>query len=123
VLIIRRINYINTTIQHLVYVKSPCTVHRPVCRSGSSYPTCIPDGHLHRVTYTGCFIDTVDSPDDEHKVAGNMQRIGINICKRNCASSWLFVRTCSAVNVARRLGQNLKWLRAILNSEHKMKTD
>ena len=34
--------------------------------------TCIPDGHLHRVTYAKCRIDTIDSPDDEHLVARNM---------------------------------------------------
>jgi len=38
----------------------------------ANFPTCIPDGHLHRVTYTGCCIDTIASPDDEHKVARNM---------------------------------------------------
>jgi len=26
---------------------------------------CIPDGHLRRVTYTRCRIDTINSPDDE----------------------------------------------------------
>jgi len=36
------------------------------------------NGHRHRVTYTRCFIDTIDSPDDEHEVARNMWRIGIN---------------------------------------------
>ena len=30
--------------------------------------TCIPDGHLHRVTYARCRIDIIDSPDDEHLV-------------------------------------------------------
>jgi hypothetical protein len=45
-------------------------------------PTCIPDGHLHRVTYTRCCIDITDSPDDEHKVAQNMYRIEINIYKK-----------------------------------------
>jgi hypothetical protein len=44
-------------------------------------PTCIPDGHLHRVTYTRRCTDIIDSPDDEHKVARNMQRIEINKCK------------------------------------------
>ena len=34
--------------------------------------TCIPDGHLHRVTYARCHIDTIDSPDDKHVVAQNM---------------------------------------------------
>jgi hypothetical protein len=71
---------------HLVYVS--------VCRgpSGMPDPTCIPDGHLHRVTYIRCCIDTIDSPDDEHKVARNMQRMEINVYKRNCTSSWLFLR-------------------------------
>ena len=51
---------------------------RPVCR----FATCIPDGHLHRVTYTRCRIDTNDSPDDEHRGARNMQRFGINIYEK-----------------------------------------
>jgi hypothetical protein len=33
---------------------------------------CIPDGHLHRVTYTRCRIDTIDSTDDEHMGTRNM---------------------------------------------------
>jgi len=32
----------------------------------------IPDGHLHRVTYIRCRINTTDSPDDEHKNDRNM---------------------------------------------------
>jgi hypothetical protein len=39
------------------------------------------------VTYAGYCIDTIDSPDDEHKFAGNMWRIEINIYKKNFASS------------------------------------
>ena len=35
----------------------------------------IPDGHLHRVTYTRYRIDTIDSPDDEHRGTRNMYRI------------------------------------------------
>jgi len=34
--------------------------------------TCTPDGHLHRVTYTTCRIDTINSPDDEQTSARNM---------------------------------------------------
>ena len=71
-----------------------CVGDRPACRSG---PTCIPAGHPHRVTYTRRSIDTIDSPDDEHKVARNMQRIEINIYKRNCASSWLSIRIKSQI--------------------------
>ena len=38
--------------------------------------------------------DTIDSPDDEHLVAQNMYRIGINkYKKKNCASSWLFAKS------------------------------
>jgi len=50
-----------------VYVRSlwRCV---PDCR----LQTCILDGHLHRVTYTRCCIDTIDCPDDEHKAARNM---------------------------------------------------
>ena len=59
----------------------------------SSIQTCIPHGHLHRVTYTRGRIDTIESPDDEHLVARNMQRIGINkYTKKNCASGWLFTK-------------------------------
>ena len=34
--------------------------------------TCIPQGHHHRVTYTGCRIDTINSPDDGHIAVRNM---------------------------------------------------
>jgi len=34
--------------------------------------TCTLDGHLHRVTYTKCRINTIDSPDDVHRGARNM---------------------------------------------------
>jgi hypothetical protein len=44
-----------------------------------SGPTCILDGHLHRVTHSRCCIDTIDSPDDENEVARNMLRTEINI--------------------------------------------
>jgi hypothetical protein len=63
------------------------------------------------VTHTRCCINTFDSPDDEHKVAQNMVRIEINIYKRNCASSWLFVgiKTVTYVRVAQNAG-NFDWL-------------
>ena len=34
--------------------------------------TCIPDGQLHRVTCTRCCNDTIDYPDDEHKIVRNV---------------------------------------------------
>jgi hypothetical protein len=41
--------------------------------------TCTPNGHLYRMTYTRCRIDTINSPDDGHMVARNMKRIEINV--------------------------------------------
>ena len=53
--------------------------------------TCTLDGHRHRVTYTRCRINAIDCPYDEHRGAGNMQIIEINIYeKKNCESRWLF---------------------------------
>jgi hypothetical protein len=34
------------------------------------------------VTYTKCRINTTDSPDDEHRGAENMKRVGINIYEK-----------------------------------------
>jgi hypothetical protein len=48
----------------------------------SSIQTCTLDGHLHTVTYTKCRINTINSPDDEHRDARNMYRIGINIYEK-----------------------------------------
>jgi len=42
-------------------------------------PTCISEGHVHRVAYTRCRIDTINSPDDGHKTARNMEKMEINI--------------------------------------------
>ena len=50
-------------------------------------------------------LDTIDSPDDEHMVARNMQRTGINkYQKKSCGSNWLFTNKlvhevyCSTTN-------------------------
>jgi len=56
---------------------SVCVGDHLLCRFGWNQ-TCIPDGHLHRVTYNRC-IDTVHSPDDEHMGARNMYKSEINI--------------------------------------------
>jgi hypothetical protein len=48
---------------HMVYLYANYVGDRQVCT---------PDGHLHRVTYTRCRTDTIDSPDDEHMAAENM---------------------------------------------------
>jgi len=62
---------------------------RLVCRFGWNWfhpnrfiQTRTPDGHLHRVTYTRCRINTIDSSNDEHRGARNMYRIRINIYEK-----------------------------------------
>jgi len=58
--------------QYDIWYMSFCVGDRLVRRSESSFPTSILDGHLNRMTYTRCRIDTFDSPDDEYGVARNM---------------------------------------------------
>ena len=58
--------------QYDIWYTSLCVGDRLVCRFGQNVQTCMPDGHIHRVTYTRCRIDAIDCPDDEHGVARNM---------------------------------------------------
>ena len=60
VLIIRRINCTN--------MASGICHSMQVWMERFSIHTCIPDGHLHRVTCARCGIGKIDSPDDEHIV-------------------------------------------------------
>jgi hypothetical protein len=78
---------------------------RPQGMSGIFFPTCIVDGHLHRMTHSRCCIDRIDSPDDEHEFARNIQRIEINIQKKRAV---------------RQVGhlQELYW--DVRSAEHKM---
>ena len=77
--------------------------------------TCIPHCHIHRLTYTRGRIDTVDSPGDEHLVARNVSRIGINkYRKTNCASSWLFTKIILLIRVL-KICNNSNTLAYILN--------
>ena len=48
---------------------------RLVCSFGRNVQTCVPDGHLHRVTYTIYRNDTIESPGDEHLNARHMKGI------------------------------------------------
>jgi hypothetical protein len=41
-----------------------------------------PDSHLYTVTHTECRIDTINSFDDGHVAARNVQRIEINIYEK-----------------------------------------
>ena len=51
---------------------SLCVYDLLVCRFCRNQ-TCIPEGHLHRETYTRCRIDTINSPDDGHITVRNIQ--------------------------------------------------
>ena len=68
------------SIRHLVYV----TLYRwpfgvQVWMRPRLIQTCTPNGHLYRLTYTRHRIDTINSHDDGHMAARNMERIEINI--------------------------------------------
>jgi hypothetical protein len=65
--------------QYYVWYMSLCVDDLLVC---SSIQTCIPEGHLHRVTYTRRRIDTINSPDDGQVTVRNMQRTEINIYEK-----------------------------------------
>ena len=56
------------SIRYLVYV----TLTVWYAGLDGTVQTCIPVGHIHRVTYTRDRTDTVESPDDEHWNARNM---------------------------------------------------
>jgi hypothetical protein len=72
--IIRRINCINTTSGICHMLQMTVWFSRT-----ASHPPCTPNGHLHRVTYTRCRIDIINSPDDGQMAARNMSRIKLNI--------------------------------------------
>ena len=59
-----------------IWDMSLCTDDRLVC---SLIQTSTLNGHIYRVTYTRCRINTINSPDDGHMAARNMYRIEINI--------------------------------------------
>jgi hypothetical protein len=65
----------NQLYQYDIWYMSYYVGDRQMCGFGwngtGSIQTRTFDGHLHRVTYTRC-IDTIDSPDDERRVARNM---------------------------------------------------
>ena len=59
------------SIRHLVHV----TLYRwpfGVQVWMSLIQTCTLNGHVYKVTYTTCRIDTINSPDDGHMAARNM---------------------------------------------------
>jgi len=63
--------------------------------------TCTPNGHLYRVTYTRCCIDTINSPDDGHMAAQNMWRIEIKMHEKEL---------CVKLVIYKDLFRNLKSL-------------
>ena len=78
VLIIRRINFINTIsgICHSMQVTVQCAGLDGTDNFHSNLHTRRSPTQL---AYTRCRINTIDSSDDEHNGVRNMQRIGINI--------------------------------------------
>jgi hypothetical protein len=65
------------SIRHLVYVT--LYVDAVVMLARYIFQADITTASTHRMTYTRCRIDTIDSPDDEHMSARDMYIIEINI--------------------------------------------
>jgi len=76
----------------------------------SSIRNCIPDGHLHRVTYTRCRIDKIYSPDDEHMAARNMKRIEINLYEKELCIKLVIYKN----NTDKHCQQNIKLLHYVV---------
>jgi len=60
---------------------------------------CVPEGYLHRVTYTRCRIDTISSPDDGHIAVRNMQRIEINVHEKELCVKLVIYKDHISVSV------------------------
>jgi len=64
--------------------------------------------HLHtrrspnRFTYTRYRINTIDSPDDEHRDARNMWRIGINIYEKRIVRQVGYLQELFCIDLRRR---------------------
>jgi hypothetical protein len=55
-------------------------------------------GHLYRVTYNRRRIDTINSPDDGHMAARNMQRIEINIHEKELCVRLVIYKDCTEMH-------------------------
>ena len=95
-LIIRRMNCINTISG--IRVLSLYVGDRKVCKFGWNIQTCTLYGHVHRVTYIRCRINTIDSPDDEHRGARNIYRTGINIYEKRLVRQIGYLQEIIGVN-------------------------
>ena len=76
--------------------------------------TCIPDCHVHRVAYTRCCIDTVNSPDDGHIAVWNMYIIEINIHEKELCVKLVIYKDYTGMHSQ----QNIKILPEPLNPIH-----
>jgi len=52
--------------------------------SGELIVSCIPESHLHRVTYIRCCIDAINSPDDGHSCLKHAENRNKHIGKELC---------------------------------------
>ena len=77
-----------------------------------SHPNLHTKHHLHTVTYTRCHIDTINSPDDGHMAARNMQRTEINIHEEELYIKLVIYKDCTEMHSQ----QNVKFGRVIVIS-------
>jgi hypothetical protein len=53
------------------------------------------NGHLRRVIYNRCRIDTINFPDDGHMAVRNMQRVEININDKELCVELVIYKDCN----------------------------
>jgi len=70
--------------------------------------TCTSNGHLYRVTYTRCRINTINSPNDGHMAARNVQIIEINIHEKELCVKLVIYKDYSEMHGQ----QNIKFCRS-----------
>jgi len=69
--------------------------------------TCTPNGHLYRVTYTRCRIDTNTSPDDGQMAARNMSRKQLNIHEKELCVKLVIFKDYTEMHGQQRIKQNV----------------
>jgi hypothetical protein len=58
----------------------------------TGWSLCVGDRLVCRCRCTRCSVNAIDSPDDEHRGAQNVENWNKYKRKKNCVSSWLFTR-------------------------------
>jgi hypothetical protein len=82
----------NQLYQYNIWYVSLCVSDRLVCRSGCSFPTCIPDGHLHEWHIPDVLLIQLIFLMMSTRLLETCRDLKETYRKRNCVSSWSFTR-------------------------------